>query len=62
MKDCPIIRINPGLYMGVGDIQADIDPGNEKLEEILTSLKKRGMVQYIVRKKVFRLQRQHMMV
>jgi hypothetical protein len=45
MKDCPIIRINPGLYMSVEDIQTDVDPGNEKLEETLTSLKKRGMVQ-----------------
>jgi hypothetical protein len=48
-------RINPGLYMSIEDIGEYFDATNERLEEILTSLEKKGLVKLYRTKKGIQL-------
>jgi len=44
-------RVNPGLYMTREDITGVLDVGQDKLDELLVALEKRGLVKVIRTKK-----------
>lgn len=48
-------RVNPGLYMSIADIQEHCSLCNEKLEEILVSLEKKGLIKLYRSKKGIQL-------